>query len=531
MKLNIDDTIAAPATIPGTGAITVIRVSGPDCFNIVDKVVKLRSGTIAETEGGRIKYGSIIREDGSEVDEVLASVFRAPHSYTGEDSVEISCHASSYIASEILRLLCDAGARMAEPGEYSRRAFVNSKLDLAQAEAVADVISSSNSASLRVAMNQLRGGYSSELQSLRARLLEMSSLLELELDFSEEDVEFADRSRLKELLDSAISHIHSLTSSFRYGNALRNGVPVAIVGAVNAGKSTLLNALLGDDRAIVSDVAGTTRDTVEETVVIDGVLFRFVDTAGLRETSDVVEKIGISRSYRKLSEASVVLALLDVSASEEENEASISDIVSKMDLESQKMIVLLNKVDILGSSAENLDYNNNVSILNKTVSSPDEKVVKLYISAKNGFGLDELRKWLVTSQKDLSAQSEGSVVTNFRHYQALSAAASALAAVRSGIDAGRSGVDNVHLGLDASRFEIGDSSSAEAGRSGVDNIHLEVDTSRSGINAGFTGGGGATPDILAEDLRQALYHLGSITGEITTDEVLGTIFERFCIGK
>lgn len=465
-----DDTIAAPATVPGTGAVTLLRVSGPKALRIVSDVVKCESKSIEETPAGRIRYGVVYNESEEVVDEVLVSVFKAPHSYTGEDSAEITCHASSFVASEILRLLCTAGARMASPGEFTRRAFVNGKMDLAQAEAVADVISSSSSASLKVAINQLRGGFSSELKDIRSRLLEIASLLELELDFSEEDVEFADRPKLAALLDEATSHVNSLASSFRQGNAIKNGVPVAIVGAVNAGKSTLLNALLGEERAIVSDIPGTTRDTVEETLVLDGILFRFIDTAGLREASDTVEQIGVSRSYKKLSEASVVLAVLDVSASEEENESSISDIVSKIDPSSQKLIVLLNKADIL-------DGNINVSLLNKSVSFTDNKVIKLYISAKTGFGLDSLRKALSATQKDLTLDSDQTIVTNLRHFQALSETGSALSRASASLSSG------------------------------------------------------LTPDLIAEDLRSALYHLGTITGEVTPDEVLGEIFGWFCIGK
>ncbi|MBR5661219.1 MAG: tRNA uridine-5-carboxymethylaminomethyl(34) synthesis GTPase MnmE [Bacteroidales bacterium] len=465
-----DDTIAAPATVPGTGAVTLLRVSGPEALRIVSDVVRCESKPIDETSAGRIRYGIVYNESDEVVDEVLVSVFKAPRSYTGEDSAEITCHASSFVATEILRLLCAAGARMASPGEFTRRAFVNGKMDLAQAEAVADVISSSSSASLKVAMNQLRGGFSSELKDIRARLLEVASLLELELDFSEEDVEFADRSKLSSLLDEVISHIDNLASSFRFGNAIRNGVPVAIVGAVNSGKSTLLNALLGDERAIVSDIPGTTRDTVEETLVVDGILFRFIDTAGLRSTFDEVEKIGISRSYQKLSEASVVLAVLDLTSSEEENGTLISDIVSKVDLSSQKLIVLFNKSDLLGG-------NINVTLLNKEVSFIDNKYIKLYISAKTGFGLDELRNALASTQKDISLDSDHAIVTNSRHYEALRNASAALSRVRSSLSSG------------------------------------------------------ITPDLLAEDLRDALSYLGTITGEVTPDEVLGEIFGRFCIGK
>lgn len=468
--LNIEDTICAPATVPGTGAIAIIRMSGKDSFRIADKVVSCKGSTISETEGYKLRYGVALEADGTDLDTVLVSVFRSPHSYTGEDSVEISCHSSKYVVERLLQRLVDSGARPAGPGEFTQRAFVNGKMDLAQAEAVADVISSQNAAAHRVAYSQLKGGFSKELKSLRDELLKMTSLLELELDFSEEDVEFASRRELSALLDGALRHIHSLTDSFRYGNALRNGVPVAIVGAVNAGKSTLLNALVGDDRAIVSDIAGTTRDTVEETMTIDGTLFRFIDTAGLRTTQDEVEKIGISRSYKKMSEAEIVLALLDVTVPEEENEHSISDILNNLDVKSQKLIVLLNKVDVLGS-------NINVSLLNNTVSSPDEKVTKLYISAKTGFGLDTLRTLLSDSQKTATLDSGQTIVTNLRHYQSLMSAAASL-----------------------------------------ENVRSSLTTSQ-------------TPDLLSEDLRQALHHLSSILGEVTPDEVLGNIFERFCIGK
>lgn len=468
--MNIEDTICAPATVPGTGAIAIIRMSGKDSFRIADKVVSCKGSTISETEGYKLRYGVALEADGTDLDTVLVSVFRSPHSYTGEDSVEISCHSSKYVVERLLQRLVDSGARMAGPGEFTQRAFVNGKMDLAQAEAVADVISSQNAAAHRVAYSQLKGGFSKELKTLRDELLKMTSLLELELDFSEEDVEFASRRELSALLDGALRHIHSLTDSFRYGNALRNGVPVAIVGAVNAGKSTLLNALVGDDRAIVSDIAGTTRDTVEETMTIDGILFRFIDTAGLRTTQDEVEKIGISRSYKKMSEAEIVLALLDVTVPEEENEHSISDIVNNLDVKSQKLIVLLNKVDVLGS-------NINVSLLNNTVSSPDEKVIKLYISAKTGFGLDTLRTLLSDSQKTATLDSGQTIVTNLRHYQSLMSAAASLEKVRSSLATSQ------------------------------------------------------TPDLLSEDLRQALHHLSSILGEVTPDEVLGNIFERFCIGK
>jgi len=301
MYIRNEDTIYAPATVPGTGAISVIRISGPEALAIADKVITCRKGSISGAKGYTIRFGTVSDSDGRLVDEILASIFRAPHSYTGEDSVEISCHASSYIVSEIMTMLHEAGARAAEPGEFTQRAYLNGKMDLAQAEAVADVIASQNAAAHRIAFNQMKGGFSSELRDMRSELLELVSLMELELDFSEEEVEFADRSRLDNLLDEIISHVSRLIESFRLGNAIKNGVPVAIAGATNTGKSTLLNALLGEERAIVSDVHGTTRDTIEETLNIDGILFRFIDTAGLRETSEVVEQIGIERTFKKIS--------------------------------------------------------------------------------------------------------------------------------------------------------------------------------------------------------------------------------------
>ncbi|MBP5740148.1 MAG: tRNA uridine-5-carboxymethylaminomethyl(34) synthesis GTPase MnmE, partial [Bacteroidales bacterium] len=295
MNMRFEDTIVAPATIPGTGAISIIRVSGPDALALSDKVVHLRNGSIASSKGYTIHYGDVTLEDGSRLDDVLVSVFRNPHSYTGEDSVEISCHASRYIVEQLLSLLCRAGARMAGPGEFTQRAFVNGKMDLAQAEAVADVIAAQSAAAHKVAYSQMRGHFSKELEQMSDELVDMTSLLELELDFSEEEVEFADRSKLNSLLEGLLAHVSRLIDSFRLGNAIKNGVPVAIVGAANSGKSTLLNALLGEDRAIVSDIAGTTRDSIEETLNIDGILFRFIDTAGIRETGETIEKIGIDR--------------------------------------------------------------------------------------------------------------------------------------------------------------------------------------------------------------------------------------------
>ena len=486
MYILNEDTICAPATVPGTGAISVIRVSGADALTIADKVIKCRKGSISEAKGYTIKFGNVYDADGAIVDEVLVSIFRAPHSYTGENSVEISCHASSFIVSSIMNLLYSAGARAAEPGEFTQRAFLNGKMDLAQAEAVADVIASQNAAAHRIAFKQMKGGFSSELRDMRGELLELVSLMELELDFSEEEVEFADRSRLDGLLVALIDHITRLIDSFKLGNAIKNGIPVAIAGATNTGKSTLLNALLGEDRAIVSDVHGTTRDTVEETMNIDGILFRFIDTAGLRETEEVVEKIGIERTFKKISEASIIIGMVDITRDHESTCETIREIIEKVDFDTQKLVFLLNKTDIC-------EVNKNVSALNYIVSSLENKGIKseivisvdgasektpiIPISAKTGTGIDVLRAVLASSQRDLLADSDTTLVTNQRHVQALSDSRTSLLRVRDGLATG------------------------------------------------------LPTDLAAQDIREAIYHLGSIVGEISTDEVLGNIFRNFCIGK
>ena len=457
MYIRNEDTICAPATVPGTGAISVIRVSGSKALSIADQVVACRTGSISEADGYTIKFGTVSDADGRVIDEVLASVFRAPRSYTGEDSVEISCHASSYIVSEIMSLLYAAGARAAEPGEFTQRAYLNGKMDLAQAEAVADVIASQNAAAHRIAFKQMKGGFSSELRDMRAELLELVSLMELELDFSEEEVEFADRSRLDNLLVEIISHVGRLIDSFRLGNAIKNGVPVAIAGATNTGKSTLLNALLGEDRAIVSDIHGTTRDTIEETLNIDGILFRFIDTAGLRETSEVVEKIGIERTFKKISEASIVLGMVDLTRDLDTTLETVSDILDKVDFNCQKLVILLNKTDIF-------DINKNVSTINTIVSLIENKGFKekltnegeiygteshfeenlskdavniLPISAKTGSGIRVLRNLLASTQRDLLGDSDTTLVTNQRHVQALTDARTSLLRVREGLASDR----------------------------------------------------------------------------------------------
>lgn len=525
MYTTNDDTICAPATVPGTGAISIIRVSGPKAIEIAAKVVSCKD--LADAPGYTIRFGTVFQANGKPLDDVLVSIFRAPHSYTGEDSVEISCHASKFIAEGIMQLLIKAGSRTAEPGEFTQRAFINGKMDLTQAEAVADLIASQNAAAHRVAMNQLKGGFSKELKKMREQMLHIVSLMELELDFSDEEVQFADRHELDDLLKATIKHISTLMESFRLGNVIKNGVPVAIVGATNTGKSTLLNALLGEERAIVSDVHGTTRDTVEETMNIDGILFRFIDTAGIRQTDETVEKIGIERTYKKLHEAAIVLAMLDITRSEAELAESIKEILDKVDLKQQKLIFLLNKCDLaeagndgnsdnagndkdnenIGNAEEvknsrngdNFTRNNFVMIKNYIVSLIEEHNIKLYgkfqwyeanakgnlkgeigimpISAKTGEGLDALRSTLSATQKDLLADSDTTLITNARHYEALSNARDALVRVRAGLS-------------------------------------------------------DALPtDLLTQDIREALYHIGSIVGEISTDEVLGNIFRNFCIGK
>ena len=510
MYIRNEDTICAPATVPGTGAISVIRVSGPEALTVADKVIRCRKGNISSAKGYTLKFGLIynninncISADYNTlpkeeiIDEVLVSIFKAPHSYTGENSVEISCHASSYIVSAIMDLLYQAGARAAEPGEFTQRAFLNGKMDLAQAEAVADVIASQNAAAHQVAFKQMKGGFSSELKGMRSELLELVSLMELELDFSEEEVEFADRSRLDSLLENLIAHVTRLIDSFRLGNAIKNGVPVAIAGATNTGKSTLLNALLGEERAIVSDVHGTTRDTIEETLNIDGVLFRFIDTAGLRETTEIVEKIGIERTFKKLSEATIVLGMVDLTRDEQSTLETVTEILEKVDFQTQKLVILLNKTDIIGVNKNVSTINNIVSLIDSKgikshtvneadfavsgrpeAAEDDENVVKLLpISAKTGSGIADLRAILAQSQRDLLGDSDTTLVTNQRHVQALTEARTSLLRVRTGL------------------------------------------------------ADGLPTDLAAQDIREAIYHLGSIIGEISTDEVLGNIFRNFCIGK
>ena len=471
MQTNIlnNDTICAIATPHGLGAIAVVRVSGPEAISIVSQVFRQNDKPFIQENvvSHKAYYGHIV-DNGDWLDEVLVTFFKAPHSFTGEDSAEISVHGSVFIQQKLLQVLISHGCRMAEAGEFTRRAFVNRKFDLAQAEAIADLISSESEAAHRVAINQLKGGFSKELQMMRSKLLEMTSLMELELDFSEEDVEFADRSQLKSLLQETLFHVNKLKDSFRLGNAIKNGIPVAIVGQTNTGKSTLLNALLGEDRAIVSDIAGTTRDTIEETLNINGILYRFIDTAGLRNTDETIEKIGIERSYKKIAEANVVIGMLDATTGYESMLSAANDIRLKVDFSIQQLILCINKVDTLADQGEAM-----LGQLRQDLDNDD--ILVICISAKHKFGLNDLYNTLKHSQP--LAHPDTTLVTNVRHYEALMHTSDSLNQVQQGLE-------------------------------------MNIPT-----------------DLISQDLRQALHYLGSITGEITTDEVLGSIFSRFCIGK
>ena len=462
------DTICAIATAQG-GAIGSIRVSGPEAITITSRIfTPAKSGKLlSEQKPYTLTFGRIY--NGEEmIDEVLVSLFRAPHSYTGEDSTEITCHGSSYILQQVMQLLIKNGCRMAQPGEYTQRAFLNGKMDLSQAEAVADLIASSSAATHRLALSQMRGGFSKELTTLREKLLNFTSMIELELDFSEEDVEFADRSALRRLADEIEEVIARLANSFSVGNVIKNGVPVAIIGETNAGKSTLLNVLLNEDKAIVSDIHGTTRDVIEDTVNIGGITFRFIDTAGIRETSDTIESLGIERTFQKLDQAEIVLWMID-SADAISQLTLLSDKILPR-CEHKQLILVFNKVELINETQKN-------ELASQFSEHIGSEIESIFISAKQRLHTDELQQRLVAAAHLPTVPQNDVIVTNIRHYEALTRALDAIHRVQEGLDANISG------------------------------------------------------DFLSQDIRECIFHLSDIAGEVTNDMVLQNIFAHFCIGK
>lgn len=459
-------TICAISTAPGVGGIAVIRISGPDAFKICDQIFQpKRAGKNLSTQKAyTLTYGSVIGNNNETIDDVIAAVFRKPHSFTGEDTVEITCHGSTYIQQQILQSLISKGCRIAQPGEFTRLAFMNGKMDLSQAEAVADLIASTSAGQHRLALSQMRGGFSKELTELRNQLIHFTSLMELELDFSDhEELEFADRSQLHTLADHIERVISKLAQSFSIGNAIKNGIPVAIIGQTNAGKSTLLNALLNEDKAIVSDIHGTTRDVIEDTININGQIFRFIDTAGIRETSDRIEALGIERSFKALDQAQIVILMYDLTRDIKEFEAFYQDMAQR--LINKSIILAMNKCDV-----------------SPTLSLPSypfstEGWHKIAISAKSKLHIPELQQLLTNVSAIPTIQQSDIIVTNVRHYEALTHA--------------------------------------------LDAIHRVQD----GLNSGLSG------DFISQDLRECIFHLSDIVGEVTTDQVLQNIFRHFCIGK
>ncbi len=477
-----EDTICAPAT-PAGGAISVIRISGAKAIEIASSLFTPKSGkSLAQRAAGTVTFGDISDADGETLDEVLVALFRAPHSYTGEDSVEISCHGSSYIASRLLQSLIAKGCRMARPGEFTQRAFLNGKMDLSRAEAVADLIASTSAASHRVALKQMRGQFSDELAALRNKLLHLTTLLELELDFSDhEDLEFADRAQLQDITEEIRAKLSRLASSFRLGNAIKNGTPVAIVGDTNAGKSTLLNTLLGEEKAIVSDVHGTTRDAIEDTVNIGGTLFRFIDTAGIRQSDDKVEQIGISRTFQKLEEAEIVLWVID-STDWQKSVRLKSEILPLC--AGKSLLLLFNKSDLIGlNDLAHPTAPNGTNVPQAAAAMlsafADISAEHLFITAQASSSCAPVVSFLEKAAAQTATATQNDIIiTNERHYAAI---LSALA---------------------------------------------DLDRVTSGLRDGLPG------DLISQDLRSVLFHLAEITGgAITSDEVLHSVFKSFCIGK
>jgi tRNA modification GTPase len=463
--METNTTICAIATSPGNGAIAVIRLSGKEAVSITDKLFKSPTGKHLKKQApNTIHFGSIFFKN-KLIDEVLVSLFKAPHSYTGEDVVEISCHGSTYVQQKLLQCLTESGATLAKPGEFTLRAFINGKMDLSQAEGVADLIASESDAAHKMAMNQMRGGFSAEIGKLRDQLLHLCSLLELELDFSEEDVEFANRADLKRLVNQIHGVIQHLTDSFSLGNVIKSGVPVAIVGKPNVGKSTLLNTLLQEERALVSEIAGTTRDSIEDVINIQGIRFRLIDTAGIRHTTDTIESLGIERTFSKISQASVILLLTDAVCTKAEIQRQIEALKLSAD---KQLIVIINKIDLY-----------NEKEIEERIGGHDAfaPYPVLFLSAKHHYHTDALHELLLSSVHAKTLKTSDVVVSNARHYEALKNALEAASRASNGLD-----------------------------------ISMPS-------------------DLIAQDIREILHYLGQITGEITTDDILGNIFKNFCIGK
>jgi tRNA modification GTPase len=462
------DSIVALATPSGAGAIAVIRISGEDAIAIGSSVFRsIKAKDITKQKTHTLHLGHIM-DDAKTLDEVLLSIFKGPNSYTGENTIEISCHGSTYIQQQIIQLLLRKGCRMANPGEFTLRSFLNGKLDLSQAEAVADLISSDNEASHQIAMQQMRGGFSNEIAKLREELLNFASLIELELDFAEEDVEFADRTQFHELLNRIEFVLKRLIDSFAVGNVIKNGIPVAIVGEPNVGKSTLLNALLNEERAIVSEIAGTTRDTIEDELVIGGIGFRFIDTAGIRETQDVIESMGIRKTFEKIEQAQVVLYLFESTKFKVQSSEYIIEIEKiKNQFPLKPLVVVINKIDLLSE--------NEIQNIKKLLEPLNVQLQT--ISAKENLGVEELKTQLLSFVNTGALRNNETIITNTRHYDSLLKALDEIQKVKYGLETNLSS------------------------------------------------------DLMAIDIKEALYHFGTITGQVTNDELLGNIFANFCIGK